>query len=101
MASLKEAFTPRKTPPPGVQRWLWRFFFGGLALLAVLFTLAAYGLLGPMPGFERLENPNSNLATEIISADGKTLGTFYLDENRSPVRFEDLPQEMVDALIAT
>jgi len=101
MASLHEAFTPRKTPPAAVQRWLWRFFFGGLVLLAVLFTLAAYGLLGPMPGFERLENPNSNLATEIISADGKTLGTFYLDENRSPVRYEDLPQEMVDALIAT
>lgn len=53
-----------------------------------------------MPTFEDLENPESNLATEIISFDGKTLGK-YAYENRTPVRFKDLPDNLVKALVAT
>jgi penicillin-binding protein 1A len=43
-----------------------------------------------MPSFEDLENPDSNLATEIISSDGVTLGKFY-NENRTMVKYSDLP----------
>ena len=53
-----------------------------------------------MPSFDELENPDSNLATEIIASDGVILGTFYR-ANRSPVKFEDLPKHLVDALIST
>ncbi len=48
-----------------------------------------------------LENPETNLATEIISSDGKTLGKFYFNDNRTPVGYEELPKHLVDALIAT
>jgi penicillin-binding protein 1A len=41
------------------------------------FLFASWGLFGKMPSFEDLENPDSNLATEIISSDGVTLGKFY------------------------
>lgn len=54
-----------------------------------------------MPTFERLENPQTNLATEIISSDGQTLGKFFLDDNRTDVGYADLPQSLVQALIAT
>lgn len=54
-----------------------------------------------MPDFKRLENPETNLATEIVTADGKTLGKFYLDDNRTPVRYKDLPKHLIDALVAT
>ena len=54
-----------------------------------------------MPTFDRLENPQTNQATQIISADGKVLGTFYLEENRNPVTFEELPENLVQALLAT
>lgn len=53
-----------------------------------------------MPLFSELENPESNLATEIISADGVTLGKFY-NENRTPIKYKDLPKHLVDALIST
>jgi membrane carboxypeptidase/penicillin-binding protein len=43
-----------------------------------------------MPKFEELENPETNLATEIFSADGETLGKYY-SENRTPIKYEDLP----------
>ncbi|MEO0902475.1 MAG: transglycosylase domain-containing protein, partial [Bacteroidota bacterium] len=46
-------------------------------------------------------DPNTNLATEIISADGETLGKFYLDDNRTPVPFSELPENLVNALVAT
>ena len=54
----------------------------------------------PMPTFELLENPPTNLATEIISFDGVVLGTYYL-ENRRKVRYDQISKNVIDALIAT
>ncbi|WP_299533819.1 transglycosylase domain-containing protein [Ulvibacterium sp.] len=82
-------------------KWFWILFATGIVSVAFLFLLASWGFLGEMPTFERLENPQTNLASEIISSDGKTLGKFYLDDNRTPVPFDSLPQNLVDALVAT
>ncbi|WP_282160116.1 penicillin-binding protein 1A [Ulvibacterium marinum] len=82
-------------------KWFWILFATGILSVAFLFLLASWGFLGDMPTFERLENPQTNLASEIISSDGKTLGKFYLDDNRTPVPFDSLPQNLVDALVAT
>ncbi|WP_293892389.1 penicillin-binding protein 1A [Flavobacterium sp.] len=78
----------------------WKLFFYGLGVMALFFALASWGFFGSMPSFEDLENPESNLATEIISSDGITLGKFY-NENRTPIKFEDLPPTLVKALVAT
>ena len=78
----------------------WKVFFYGLGGLLLFFILASWGLLGSMPSFEDLENPNSSLATEIISADGVTIGKFY-NENRTSIKYSDLPKHLVDALVAT
>ena len=82
-------------------RWFWMVFLGGLLIVALVFLLASWGLFGDMPDHTVLENPKTNLATEIISSDGKTLGKFYFNDNRTPVGFEELPQNLVDALVAT
>lgn len=82
-------------------RWFWMLFTGGIFAFILLFLLASWGLLGEMPDHTRLENPETNLATEIISSDGETLGKFYFNDNRTPVGYEDLPKNLVDALIAT
>ncbi|MBL4905317.1 MAG: transglycosylase domain-containing protein, partial [Flavobacteriaceae bacterium] len=81
-------------------RWFWALFIGGFASVLLLFLLASWGVFGPLPTFEELENPENNLATEIISADGKTLGT-YAVQNRKPIKFKDLPDNLINALIAT
>ncbi len=86
-----------------IGKWILRFWITYFALVIVMisiFGLAALGVFGKMPTFEELENPETDLATEVISADGKTLGKYYL-ENRTPVQFDDLPNELVNALIAT
>lgn len=82
-------------------RWFWMLFTGGILAVVLLFLFASWGFLGEMPDHTRLENPETNLATEIISSDGETLGKFYFDDNRTPIGFEDLPKNIVDALVAT
>ncbi|UUV22531.1 penicillin-binding protein 1A [Paenimyroides aestuarii] len=81
-------------------RLFWKLFGAGIAFIVLIFAFANWGIFGAMPSFDELENPESSVATEIISADGKTLGKFYL-ENRVPVKYEELPEHLVDALIST
>lgn len=82
-------------------RILWILFLLLVVGVFAVFMAAGSGSLGEMPTFERLENPQTNLATEIISSDGQTLGKFFLDDNRTDVQYEDLPESLVKALIAT
>ena len=80
-------------------RNLWIIFGSLLLLLILFFFCVAVGLFGTMPSFDELENPRTNLASEIISADGKILGTYYV-ENRSNVRYAELSHYMPEALIS-
>lgn len=82
-------------------RWFWMLFSGGILLVLLMFLMASWGVFGKMPDHTRLENLKSNLATEIISSDGETLGKFYLDDNRTPASFDDLSPHLVNALIST
>ncbi|WP_298517156.1 transglycosylase domain-containing protein [uncultured Kordia sp.] len=82
-------------------KWFWILFASGIAGIFLLFLLASWGFLGEMPSFEILENPQTNLASQVISADGKVLGKYYLKDNRTPVDYKELPKDLVNALIAT
>lgn len=82
-------------------KWFWFVFAGGIASILLLFLLASWGALGEMPSFEILENPQTNLATQVLSSDGKIIGKYYLKENRTPVDYKELPKDLVNALIAT
>ena len=82
-------------------KWFWIIFGAGVLSAVLIFLLASWGVFGEMPTFERLENPETNLATEFLSSDGETLGKLYLDDNRTWVDYETLPQNLVNALVAT
>jgi penicillin-binding protein 1A len=81
-------------------RRFWKLFLFGIASVFLFFLLASWGVFGSMPSFEDLENPDSNLATEIISSDGVVLGK-YFEKNRSQLKYSDLPKSLVQALVAT
>ena len=81
--------------------WFWILFASGIAIVALIFLSASWGLFGELPPYEYLENPQTNLASQIISSDGNLLGKFYLDDNRTDVKFDELPDNLVNALIAT
>lgn len=69
-------------------------------ILALILYIAGVALFAEIPSFEELENPKTNLATQIISEDGKIINTYHI-ENRTFVEFDDLPESLVDAAIAT
>jgi len=90
-------------PSADIQLWRKRFWWTFLSLIGfvvLLFTAISMGLLGFMPSFEELENPKSNLASEVISADQELLGKFYI-ENRSNAHYEELSPNLINAIIAT
>ncbi|WP_028891540.1 transglycosylase domain-containing protein [Tenacibaculum sp. 47A_GOM-205m] len=82
-------------------KWFWGIIIGGFLTLGLLFLLASWGVFGALPTFEELENPKSDLATEVISSDGKTLGKYYVNANRTPIQYKDLPENLIKAVVAT
>lgn len=80
--------------------WLYALFAAGIFLFLLIFFLISRGALGFMPSFEELENPHSNLATEIYAADGALLGSFF-QENRSRVDYDEISPNVIKALVST
>ena len=86
------------TQRPRMVKWLWIIAMFPFALLFFLLVLTALGLFGKLPSFEELENPKSNIATEIYSEDGKVIGSFFV-QNRSYVEYAELfPEDSTQLL---
>lgn len=83
-----------------IVRLIWIGTLLGILTLTLIFTLINRGIIGYIPSFEDLENPKTNLATEVYSADGELLGKFY-NENRTIVEFKGLSPNIVNSLLAT
>jgi len=81
---------------------LWISFASFVVLIFFFFTAISNSWIGvgDMPSFEELENPRSNLSSEIYSSDQVLLGKFYI-ENRSNIFYSDLSPNLINALIAT
>jgi penicillin-binding protein 1A len=82
------------------QLWFWGIFSFTWVLIISLFVFIGLEFFGPLPSFEELENPKSNLASEVFSEDHIVLGSYYI-QNRTFVDFEDLSPNIVNALLAT
>jgi len=78
----------------------WKVIIYGILTFVLLISSVGFGLFGELPSFRDLENPKSNLATEVISSDGNILGTYFI-QNRSNAKYKDLSPNLVNALIAT
>ena len=79
-------------------KWFRIIVYGPFLIL--LFVLLLVGIFADIPSFTELEDPKSNLATEIISEEGVILTTFHI-ENRSYVTYDELSPNLVAAVIAT
>lgn len=79
--------------------WFWGILLLPVVTVATLFTLISLEVFGPMPSFEDLENPKSNLASEVYSEDNVLLGKYYI-ENRSYTSYDELSPNIENALIS-
>jgi penicillin-binding protein 1A len=81
-------------------RGLWKLLIGGMLFFAFFILLISFGLFGDIPSFRAIENPKSNQATEVMSEDGKILGTYFV-KNRSNIAYSEISPNVLNALIAT
>ena len=89
-------------PTNKIIRWFWISFASLIALIFLFFLLIAKGIIGYMPPVEDLENPINKYASQIISSDLKTMGTYSQSkENRIYVNYKELSPALIQALIAT
>ena len=83
-------------------RGLWLMFFAGFIAISILFILIYNGIVGYMPPVEELKNPSDKFATVVYSSDGQELGRYFRNTgNRVYADFDEISQNVVDALIAT
>ena len=82
-------------------RTFWITYASIVAAVFLMFFMIAEGWLGFMPTFEELENPESLLASEVVSADNIVLGKYFFKENRSFVEYEEFSPDLLNALVAT
>ena len=75
---------------------LWLIVVSPFIGLFLLVNLTSIGVFGDLPTFDQLENPKNNLATEIISEDGVLLGKYFF-ENRSRVKYNEIPENLINA----
>ena len=81
---------------------LWSLLVIAVLVTGGIFWAIADGRIGYMPPIDELQNPINRFASQVYSADGKLLGTYSLSrENRVMVKYSELPQSLIDALVAT
>ena len=86
----------------GILISFWVLFATVVGAIFFLFLAIANGSIGYMPPVEQLENPIDKYASQVISSDGKTLGSYaHSQDNRIYVNYNDLSPDLVKALIAT
>ena len=82
---------------------LWIILFAGIAFITVFIISINYNvsnLFGGMPSLQDLEKPESELSSELYSSDNILLGK-YFRYNRSPVKFDELSDELITTLLVT
>lgn len=81
-------------------KWVLGILLTGLFALIVLYISIYMGLWGKIPGESELSHLKQNEATEIFASEGELIGKYYIFD-RQPVLYEELPQHLINALIAT
>ena len=95
--------TTEQLLPEEIKRYnwyIWKFFIGCFVFFVLMILLTAFGAFGPLPSFRDLENPKSNLASEVISEDKEVLGKYFV-QNRSRVNYNEISPNVTHALVAT
>src|SRR5665647_682851 len=82
-------------------RIFWQLFAFGILCVVLIFVFINIGWIGYLPPIDELQNPKSKYATEIYSSDMQLLGSYFRKENRIGVRYSEISENVVNALVAT
>jgi penicillin-binding protein 1A len=96
-----EKITQKRSPRSKFLRIFWQLFAVGVLCVVLIFVFINIGWIGYLPPIDELQNPKSKYATEIYSSDLQLLGSYFRKENRIGVRYNEISENVVNALIAT
>ena len=91
---------PKRKP---LKIFLWTSISAALFLLialVALFSLVYYGAFGPLPNTNVLSGIRTEQASLVYSADDEIIGKYFA-KNRTNIRWEEIPEHLTNALIAT
>ncbi len=80
---------------------MWSLYALLIVVVVAGFMLIRNGWIGYMPPLDELQNPISKYASQIITADGKVIGTWSRNENRIFVDYDSISFHVFEALVAT
>ncbi|MCJ8210391.1 transglycosylase domain-containing protein [Mucilaginibacter sp. RS28] len=92
-----------KLTPQEIKRYnrnLWGIVIGCFSFFVLVLLCVNFGLFGALPSFRDLENPKSNLASEVLTEDKQVLGKYFV-QNRSNVTYKQISPNVINALVAT
>ncbi|WP_238785009.1 transglycosylase domain-containing protein [Blattabacterium cuenoti] len=79
--------------------YFWFLFFIGISTIFIILYAAFKGYLGTLPNTKDMENPTMEVGSKIYDSNGILLGRFF-SENRTLISYQQLPKELIKALIA-
>ena len=82
------------------KKWVLLILLGMSLFMSLLFLSVYAGLWGKLPDSKDLKELQQSQATEILSDDGTLIGKYYIFD-RQPVVYKELPQHLINALVAT
>lgn len=69
-------------------------------MVSLLFLSVSMGIFGPLPTKAELAAIHNEEASLVLASDGSLLGKYFA-ENRTNISWEEVPQHLINALIAT
>ncbi len=82
----------------GIKKSTW--ILSSVAFFIILFVVIIFfSIKDDLQSFEKLERINPAIATQVYSADGEHLHSFFT-ANRAYTPFEKIPNNIVDALLS-
>src|SRR5687767_420978 len=82
------------------ERYNKKLWIGALGLVAFIILFFVVLSFQGLPDFKQLENPDFELATQVIDIKDREIGRYYT-QNRLPVTYDELNPDLIDALVAT
>src|SRR5688572_15706897 len=82
------------------ERYNKKLWIGALGLVAFIILFFVVLSFQGLPDFKQLENPDFELATQVIDIKDREIGRYYT-QNRLPVSYDQLNPHLINALVAT
>ncbi len=81
-------------------KFLIKLFFVGVLLLGLFFAGIYYNVFGNLYSKKELKEFRNETASLVLSDNGKIIGK-YFSENRTNIKYDQLPSYLINALVAT